>query len=184
MALVFFTFKDYAISNDEEVQQRYGEMIVAYYATGFADQALFHFRDLYLYGGLFDLAAVGLEKLLPLDTYAVRHLLTALIGLGGAHLHWLSLTLLVLGVLFMDAAVQSSNLLGQSVIYELLPEARSRLTAIYMTTMFIGGALGSWAAAHAYQRWGWTGACVAAAAFPAAGLLCWLAARRHEVRES
>jgi hypothetical protein len=63
MALVFLTFKDYAISNDEEVQQRYGEMIVAYYATGFADQALFHFRDLYLYGGLFDLVAVGLEKL-------------------------------------------------------------------------------------------------------------------------
>ena len=88
MVLVFFTFKDYAISNDEEVQQRYGEMIVAYYATGFADQALFHFRDLYLYGGLFDLVAVGLQKLLPLDTYAVRHLLTAVIGVGGIAAAW------------------------------------------------------------------------------------------------
>jgi hypothetical protein len=88
VALVFLTFKDYAISNDEEVQQRYGEMIVAYYATGFADQALFHFRDLYLYGGLFDLAAVGLEKLLPLDIYAVRHLLTALVGVGGIAAAW------------------------------------------------------------------------------------------------
>jgi predicted MFS family arabinose efflux permease len=106
----------------------------------------------------------------------------ALIWLGGAHLHWLSLTSLVIGVLFMDAAVQSSNLLGQSVIYELLPQARSRLTAIYMTTMFIGGSLGSWAAAHAYERWGWTGACAAAAAFPAVGLLAWLASRRHENR--
>ena len=106
----------------------------------------------------------------------------ALIWLGGTHLHWLSLTLLVIGVLFMDAAVQSSNLLGQSVIYELLPQARSRLTAIYMTTMFIGGALGSLAASHAYERWGWTGACAAAAAFPAVGLLAWLASRRHENR--
>jgi Dolichyl-phosphate-mannose-protein mannosyltransferase len=88
IALVFLTFRDYAISNDEEVQQRYGEMIVAYYATGFADQALFHFRDLYLYGGLFDLAAVGLEKILPLDAYAVRHLLTALIGVGGIAAAW------------------------------------------------------------------------------------------------
>jgi len=104
----------------------------------------------------------------------------ALIGLGGAHLHWVSLALLVVGVLFMDAAVQASNLLGQSVIYELLPQARSRLTAIYMTTMFIGGSLGSWAAAHAYERWGWAGSCGAAAAFPAVGLLGWLAARRHE----
>ncbi len=84
------------------------------------------------------------------------------------------------GVIFMDAAVQSSNLLGQSVIYELVPQARSRLTAVYMTTMFTGGALGSWAAAHAYQRWGWAGACAAAAAFPAVGLVSWLAARRHE----
>ena len=108
----------------------------------------------------------------------------ALIWLGGAHLHWLSLTLLVLGAAFMDAAVQSSNLLGQSVIYELVPQARSRLTAIDMTTMFAGGSLGSWAAAHAYERWGWTGACLAAAAFPAVGLLGWLAARRHEAGKS
>ena len=86
------------------------------------------------------------------------------------------------GALFMDAAVQSSNLLGQSVIYGLLPQARSRITAVYMTTMFIGGALGSWAGAHAYERWGWAGACVAAAAFPALGLLCWLAAGRRERR--
>ena len=63
IALVAFTFGDYAISNDEEVQQRYGEMIIAYYASGFADQALFHFRNLYLYGGLFDVVAVGMEKL-------------------------------------------------------------------------------------------------------------------------
>jgi predicted MFS family arabinose efflux permease len=104
----------------------------------------------------------------------------ALIGLGGAHLGWLGFAFLTIGAVFMDAAVQLSNLLGQSVIYELLPQARSRLTAVYMTTMFIGGSLGSWAAAHAYERWGWAGACGAAAAFPAVGLLGWLAARRHE----
>jgi len=106
----------------------------------------------------------------------------ALIAAGGAHLGWLALALLVAGTLFMDAAVQASNLLGQSVIYGLLPQARSRITAVYMTTMFVGGALGSWAGAHAYERWGWAGACVAAAAFPALGLLCWLAAGRHERR--
>ncbi|HEY7263127.1 MAG TPA: hypothetical protein VH589_16775 [Trebonia sp.] len=104
----------------------------------------------------------------------------ALIAAGGARLGWLSLVLLIAGAASMDAAVQSSNLLGQSVIYELLPQARSRITAIYMTTMFIGGSLGSWAAAHAYERWGWAGACATAAAFPAVGLLGWLAAGRHE----
>ena len=88
IALVAFTFGDYGISNDEEVQQRYGELIVRYYASGMTDQAVFHFRNLYLYGGLFDVIAVGLEKLLPLDPYAVRHLLSALTGVGGIAAVW------------------------------------------------------------------------------------------------
>jgi len=88
--LVGFTFRDYAISNDEEVQQRYGELIIAYYASLFADQGLFHFRDLYLYGGLFDVIAVGLERILPLETYAVRHLFSALTGVGGIGAAWIT----------------------------------------------------------------------------------------------
>ena len=88
VVLVAFTFRDYAISNDEEVQQQYGELIVAYYASGFADQSVFHFKNLYLYGGLFDVLAVGLQTILPLDAYAVRHLLSGLIGVGGIAAAW------------------------------------------------------------------------------------------------
>jgi hypothetical protein len=88
IVLVAVTFGDYAISNDEEVQQRYGELIVGYYRSGFADDALFYFRNLYLYGGLFDVIAVGLEKIVPLDTYAVRHILSALCGIGGLAAVW------------------------------------------------------------------------------------------------
>jgi hypothetical protein len=86
--LIIATYRDYAISNDEEVQQHYGALIVAYYASGFTDQALFHFRDLYLYGGLFDVIAVGLQKIIPLDPYDVRHLLCAFIGIGGIGAVW------------------------------------------------------------------------------------------------
>jgi predicted MFS family arabinose efflux permease len=93
------------------------------------------------------------------------------IGLGGAHLGWISLALLIVGVLVMDACVQGSHVINQSVIYDLLPEARSRLTTVYITTMFAGGALGSFAGAQAYEAWGWTGATLTAAAFPVAGLL-------------
>ena len=103
-----------------------------------------------------------------------------LIGLGGAHLGGVSLALLIIGVLLMDACVQASHVINQSVIYDLLPEARSRLTTIYMTTYFIGGALGSAAGSQAYGRWGWTGASVTAAIFPLLGLAAWLADRRHE----
>jgi hypothetical protein len=86
--LVAFTFRHYAISNDEEVQQHYAELIIAYYRGGFTDEALFHFRNLFLYGGLFDLIAVGLEKVLPLDIYAARHLLSALTGVAGIAAVW------------------------------------------------------------------------------------------------
>jgi predicted MFS family arabinose efflux permease len=102
------------------------------------------------------------------------------IGVGGANLGVVSLVLLVIGVLLMDACVQGSHVINQSVIYDLLPQARSRLTTVYVTTMFAGGALGSAAGALAYGHWGWTGATLVAAAFPVLGLFCWLATRRHE----
>jgi predicted MFS family arabinose efflux permease len=102
------------------------------------------------------------------------------IGLGGARLGNWSLALLVAGALVMDACVQGSHVTNQAVIYDLLPQARSRLTTVYITTMFAGGAAGSAAGAQAYQHWGWAGATLAAAAFPVAGLACWWAARRHE----
>ncbi len=59
------TFKDYAISNDEGVQHHYGELIIAYYTSGFTDQGVFRFQNLYLYGGLFDIIAVVLGHLRP-----------------------------------------------------------------------------------------------------------------------
>ena len=102
------------------------------------------------------------------------------IGLGGAHLgHW-SLILLIIGVLLMDAAVQASHVINQSVIYDLLPAARSRLTTIYMTTYFIGGAAGSAAGSQAYAHGGWAAATGTAAMFPVLGLLAWLADGRPE----
>jgi hypothetical protein len=77
------TFRHYGISNDEDVQHRYGAMIIAYYTSGFADRSLFSFSNLYLYGGLFDVVANLLERALPFDRYSIRHLLSGLIGVGG-----------------------------------------------------------------------------------------------------
>jgi hypothetical protein len=87
---VALTVGQYAISNDEEVQHRYGELIVAYYASGFEDRSLFGYRNLYLYGGLFDIAAALLAKLLAYDVYLMRHLMCALIGVGGITATWLT----------------------------------------------------------------------------------------------
>lgn len=80
---VVTTFRDYAITNDEWIQHRYGELIVAYYRSGFSDGSVFQLDNLYLYGGLFDVAAVLLGHIVPMDVFHLRHLLCALIGLGG-----------------------------------------------------------------------------------------------------
>jgi hypothetical protein len=86
--VALFTFEQYAISNDEEVQHRYGELILSYYASGFADQSAFHFKNLYLYGGLFDVVAVLLGRILPFDLFDIRHVLCALIGIAGIGATW------------------------------------------------------------------------------------------------
>jgi hypothetical protein len=86
--LVILIFRDYGISNDEEVQHRYGELIVNYYASGFRDSAVFNYKNLFLYGGLFDILAVGVAKLLPFDPFLIRHFMSAAIGIAGIAAAW------------------------------------------------------------------------------------------------
>jgi Dolichyl-phosphate-mannose-protein mannosyltransferase len=81
--IALLTFRDYAVSNDEGVQHHYGELIIAYYRSGFADRDLFTYQNLYLYGGLFDVIAVGLARIIPVDPYTLRHILCAITGIGG-----------------------------------------------------------------------------------------------------
>jgi hypothetical protein len=81
--LVLATFRDYAITNDEWIQHRYGELIIEYYKSGFADRSVFQLDNLYLYGGLFDIAAILLSHVTPLDPFDLRHLMSALIGIVG-----------------------------------------------------------------------------------------------------
>jgi hypothetical protein len=88
LALVLATFKEYAVSNDEGVQHHYGELIIAYYQSGFADRSVFDFNNLYLYGGLFDIIAVLLAHLLPFDPYDIRHVMSAAAGIGGVAAAW------------------------------------------------------------------------------------------------
>jgi hypothetical protein len=77
------TFRDFSISNDEGVQHHYGELIIDYYTSGFRNRELFGFQNLYLYGGLFDIVAVALSKLISIDPYDVRHIICAMTGIGG-----------------------------------------------------------------------------------------------------
>lgn len=86
--IVVLTFQDYSISNDEEVQHTYGKWLLVFYSSGFSDWTAFRYKDLYLYGGLFDLVAVTLAPLLPFSEYDTRHLLSGLVGIVGIAGTW------------------------------------------------------------------------------------------------
>jgi len=88
------------------------------------------------------------------------------------------LVAIVAGIVVLDLGTQGTHILNQGTIYQLRPEARSRLTTAYMTAFFLGGALGSAAAALAFSRFGWTGVAAAGVAFGAVGLGAWLTPRR------
>ena len=63
------------------------------------------------------------------------------------------------GVLLMDLGLQAVNVTNQSSIASLLPAARSRMNAVYMTGYFCGASAGSALGVWAWNQAGWQGAC-------------------------
>jgi len=92
-----------------------------------------------------------------------------------------SVWVIVAGVVLLDIGVQGTQILNQSAIYALRPEARSRITTAYMTFYFAGGAAGSAGAAYAFGAAGWAGVAGLGVALPVLALLYWLTERRVSV---
>ncbi|TKJ74370.1 MFS transporter [Pseudomonas sp. CFBP13509] len=86
--------------------------------------------------------------------------------------------LAVTGVV-LDFCVQMNMVLGQRAIYALDANSRSRLNALYMTSIFIGGAFGSAIASSVYEHAGWLGVMLVGSAFPLVALLRFLSASRQ-----
>ena len=89
----------------------------------------------------------------------------AVLGFGGQYVAGL-----VLGVILLDVGVQATHISNQSLIFSLVPEARSRLNTVYMTAYFIGGSVGSLAGGLAWAHGGWPGVCLVGGAFVAVSL--------------
>ncbi|ADG18914.1 MFS transporter [Paraburkholderia atlantica] len=73
---------------------------------------------------------------------------------------------LVVTGIALDFAVQMNMVLGQREIYALHAASRNRLNALYMTSIFVGGAIGSALASTLYERGGWPLVAGVALAFP------------------
>lgn len=83
----------------------------------------------------------------------------------------LALGLLVAAAILLDFGVSGNLVLGQRAIFGLDPHSRSRINGIYMTTFFVGGAIGSALSAWSFERWGWGATAALGMALPAAALL-------------
>lgn len=79
--------------------------------------------------------------------------------------------ILALTGVFIDFAVQANMVLGQRTVYSLEPQSRARLNAIYMTSIFLGGAVGSLIASPLYEAGGWTSVALVAAGMPLISLI-------------
>jgi len=112
------------------------------------------------------------------------------IGLGWLLLwgggHWL--VDVIVGLVVLDLGMQGMHVSSQSIIYGLRPDARSRVTTLYLSFNFVVGAAASAASAVAWSAGGWDAVCALGGTFAAAGVLVWLyehvVTRRTSVRRA
>ena len=102
----------------------------------------------------------------------------ALVAFVVADLAAHSVVLLLVAIVLLDIAVQALNILNQTRLFAVSEEARSRLNTAFVTSNFIGGAIGSGAATVLWSAGGWSAVTVAGAALCTFALAVWTAGRR------
>ncbi|WP_293768277.1 MFS transporter [Sporichthya sp.] len=96
---------------------------------------------------------------------------------GGWGLLWAggeSIAALIAGLVLVDLGMQGQHITNQSILYALRPEARSRLTTLYMTGNFAVGAIASATSAVAWSAGGWDAVCLVGGGLAVLGCLVWL----------
>ncbi|GIF68208.1 MFS transporter [Asanoa ishikariensis] len=112
------------------------------------------------------LPATGAAWLLALLSFV-------LVGLAGR-----SIVLLVVGIVALDAALQTASLLNRARLFDISHDARSRINTAFVVSNFIGGGLGSAAATVLWSAGGWPAITTAGIALSGLALTVWAAGRR------
>jgi predicted MFS family arabinose efflux permease len=102
----------------------------------------------------------------------------ALVAFVIAGLYGRTIAGLLAAVVLLDIAVQGASILNQARILAISAQARSRLNTAYVTSLFIGGAVGSAAASLLWSHGRWTAITIAGAALSCFALAVWAAGRR------
>ncbi|MFZ5689751.1 MAG: glycosyltransferase family 39 protein [Pseudomonadota bacterium] len=86
--IAYATFTDYGLGWDDYTHSQYGQLLLDYYASWFADRRALSFVNLYMYGGGFDMLAALVAKVLPFDLFETRRLVGAAVGIFGMAIAW------------------------------------------------------------------------------------------------
>ncbi|MFL1377844.1 MFS transporter [Nocardiopsis protaetiae] len=86
---------------------------------------------------------------------------------------------LLVGLVLLNAGQTAVLNASQTTAYDLRPQARSRINAVFMTLFFAGGAVGGALAPVVWVNAHWTGACLLGIGLVVLGLLVALAPRRR-----
>jgi Dolichyl-phosphate-mannose-protein mannosyltransferase len=86
--VVLLTFRDYGLGWDDYTHSEYGDLLLAFYGSGFSDRRALSFVNLYAYGGGFDMLAALAAKVLPFTLFETRRLMGGVIGLVGLFATW------------------------------------------------------------------------------------------------
>ena len=78
---------------------------------------------------------------------------------------------IIAAIILADIGAQCQQISNQSGSLQQLPEATNRVNTIFMTTLFIGGSLGTLLSGIGWSRNGWTGVCFVGASFAILSLL-------------
>jgi predicted MFS family arabinose efflux permease len=106
-------------------------------------------------------------------------LVLAWVPLGLALAPWLSISiptriaLLAFGIVVLDLAVQALQVINQSMIFTVRPEAHSRVVGCYMMFYAAGSGLGAVGGTAVYASGGWSGVCLLGAGVSLAALAFW-----------
>lgn len=105
-----------------------------------------------------------------------------LLGYGIMFFSIHSISIVVAGIILIDVGLQSAHIPNLTRVASIIPEARTRLNTIYMTSFFIGGTLGSILGSYAWEISGWNGVCTVGILFVlAAGLPIFIRYRKNKV---
>ena len=78
---------------------------------------------------------------------------------------------IIAAIILADIGAQCQQISNQSGSLQELPEATNRVNTIFMTTLFIGGSLGTLLSGIGWSHSGWTGVCFVGACFAILSLL-------------